>query len=141
MERDEFLKSLGLGLALVCTGSCFQACSKGGDGDEEGPASGTDTASVDISSLASIGSKATVGGVLFMRIAAGNALGSFLATAPICTHEGGQLNWIQAENRIRCSTHGAEFSTTGSVLTGPATTALKVYTTTLSGTTLTAKKS
>ncbi len=28
MERNEFIKSLGLGVAMVCTGACFSACGK-----------------------------------------------------------------------------------------------------------------
>jgi len=143
MERDEFLKSLGIGLALVCTGSCFTACSKGGDSEEATPNNGTgNTASIDITSLANIGSKSKVNGVLFIRIAASNTLNSFLATEPACPHEGQeQLNWVQSENKIRCSAHGSEFSSTGSLLVGPATRALKIYNTTLTGTTLTATKS
>ena len=35
MEREEFLRSLGIGLALVCTGTCFQACKKGGEDESE----------------------------------------------------------------------------------------------------------
>jgi len=141
MERDEFLKSLGIGLALVCTGSCFTACSKGGDSEEATPNNSNNgkAASIDITSLANIGSKSKVNGILFIRIAAPNTLSSFLAIEPTCPHEGlEQLNWIQSENKIRCSAHGSEFSTSGSLLMGPATRALKVYKTTLTDNTLTA---
>jgi hypothetical protein len=34
MERNEFLKSLGLGVALVCTGSCLSGCGSKGDNPE-----------------------------------------------------------------------------------------------------------
>jgi cytochrome b6-f complex iron-sulfur subunit len=39
MERNEFIKSLGLGMALVCTGSCFSGCG-GGKSDDATPTPG-----------------------------------------------------------------------------------------------------
>ena len=144
MERNEFLKSLGISLALACTGTCFQACSKGGK-EEATPDtnnSNGNTATIDITTLTAIGSKSKVNGVLFIRIATSNTISSFLATEPGCPHEGlEQLSWVQSENRIRCSAHGSEFGSNGSLLTGPATRALKTYTVTLTGTTLSATKS
>jgi hypothetical protein len=142
MERDEFLKSLGISLAMVCVGTCFESCGKKG-GDETGePESGNgQMASVDMSALASVGSKTIVNGVLFLRIAAGNTNAAFLATQATCTHAGGPLTWVASENKIQCQLHGAEFTTTGSVSKGPATTALKVYPITVTGTTLTVNKS
>lgn len=153
MERDEFLKSLGLGLAMVCTGACFQSCGKGGDeapapanntgGNNTGGASGK--ATVDISSLANVGSQTISGGVLFIRVAAENTNASFLATEPLCPHQGGNLFWQQANNRLECDNHHARFASSGAVISGPSTgdsvRALKVYSTTLTGTTLTATKS
>ena len=78
MERNEFIKSLGLGVALICTGSCLSSC--GGKSDDPaptpgggGPAPGT-KAEVNLSTqLLTIGSFTTVSGVLFVRLAAGNA--------------------------------------------------------------------
>ena len=149
MEREEFIKSLGLGLALVCTGSCFQACTKSGD---EGtpvqpgtnPRTGT-TASVDISSLSAIGNQTTANGVLFFRIAAGNQTSSFVATQALCPHQQGTLTWQASSNKIQCGVHQATYSSAGAVLSEPvgggSTSALKVYTLTLTGTTLTAAKS
>jgi len=137
MERDEFLKSLGLGLALVCTGTCFQACSKGGD-DESSP-SGNSGASVDISTLATIGSSKIVSGVIFFRIAASNDLSSFIATQSKCPHEGVErLTWDSSQSHIVCTQHGSTFSSSGSLVAGPAASGLKAYKLSLTGTTLTA---
>ncbi|WP_207533830.1 Rieske 2Fe-2S domain-containing protein [Desertivirga arenae] len=146
MERDEFLKSLGIGLALVCTGSCFTACSKGGSEDEPAPGGNNNngnTSSVDISTLASVGSQKTVNGVLFIRIAAGSETSAFVATEAICPHQGGNLNW--QSNKIECDNHKATFGSNGTVLSQPlgggTVRALKIYSTSLTGTTLTATKS
>lgn len=150
MERDEFIKSLGLGLALVCTGSCLSGCGKSGnDGPEDkpdpGPGGGnTNTATIDLSTeLKAIGDQAKANGVLFFRIAAGNTSASFVATESICPHQGGNLVWKQADNKIQCQLHFSEYATNGSVLQGPQgttgnTRTLKIYSTSISGTKLTA---
>ncbi|MBC8053879.1 MAG: Rieske 2Fe-2S domain-containing protein [Sphingobacteriaceae bacterium] len=145
MERDEFLKTLGISLALVCAGTCFESCGKKGDGDPD-PATGNgNQVSVDISALASVGSQTTSNGVLFFRVAPGNAAASFIATQALCTHANGQLNWVQSSNKIQCSSHGATFGSDGTVSSQPigggTALALKVYALNLAGTQLTATKS
>jgi cytochrome b6-f complex iron-sulfur subunit len=142
MERDEFLKSLGLGLALVCTGGCLTGCgSKNKDVVINTPASGTKV-TVDSTQLLSVGSSLSNNGVLIIRLAAGNTVSSFFATQVSCPHEGATLNWIQASNLIQCTLHSARFSSTGAVLAQPtgggSVSALKTYAITISGTTLTA---
>lgn len=149
MERNEFIKSLGLGMALVCTGSCFSGCgSKSDDAtpsptpDGGTPSAGTKV-NVDLGTqLLTVGSFLSTGGVLFVRLAAGNAPASFAATQASCPHQGGALNWIQANNVIQCSLHASRYTSAGAVVAQPndggTTTALKVYTTTVTGNTLTA---
>lgn len=153
MERDEFIKSLGFGLALVCTGSCLSGCGKGGDEGPEpkpnpnpnpNPNPGGNTATVNLASqLMAIGDQVTTGGVLFFRIAAGNTPASFVATESICPHQGGNLIWKKAENRVQCQLHFSEYGSNGAVIQGPqgtsgSTRTLKIYSTAISGNTLTA---
>ena len=151
MERDEFLKSLGIGLAMVCTGTCLQSCGKGGSDDTGTPGNppgggggGGNTASVDISTMTAVGSQKTVNGVLFIRMDSANAVSSFVATEAICPHQGGTLTWQQNNNRIICDTHASTYNSTGAVTGQPSdggtTRALRIYTVTLTGTTLTATK-
>lgn len=148
MERNEFIKSLGLGVAMVCTGACFSACGKKSDAPEPdkpnggGVPSGT-TASVDLGTqLLAVGASLTVNNILFIRTATGNASTSFVATQAACPHQGGALSFIQASNYIQCGLHSSRYTTSGSILAQPndggTTSALKVYPLTVSGTTLTA---
>ncbi len=146
MERNEFIKSLGLGVALICTGSCISGCGSKSDdpapGGGGGPAPGT-RAEVNLATqLLTVGSATTVSGVLFVRLATGNATSSFTATQASCPHQGGTLNWIAANNLIQCSLHSAQYTPAGGVIQQPigggSTTALRVYPLSLSGTTLTA---
>lgn len=152
MEREEFIKSLGLGLALICTGSCMSGC--GGKGDTGSPAPGTNppggggggstTATIDLATqLMAIGDQATANGVLFFRIAAGNTTAAIVATESVCPHQGGSLVWKNTLNKIQCQLHFSEYSSAGAVLQGPqnstgSTRTLKIYNTAISGTKLTA---
>jgi len=147
MERNEFIKSLGLGVALVCTGSCLTGCGSKGNDPTPSPGGPGGTAgtkvNVDLGTqLLTVGSFLTSGSVLFIRTAAGNTTTSFVATQASCPHQGGSLNWIQADNLIRCSLHSAQYSGSGSIISQPvgggSTSALKVYALVVAGTTLTA---
>jgi len=158
MEREEFLKSLGFGLALVCTGSCMSGCGKGSDAPEKpdtnpppagggtGGNGGGSGITVDLGSqLKAIGDQLVTSSVLVFRIAAGNTPAAFVATESICPHQAGNLVWKQGLNRVQCQLHFSEYSTGGTVLQGPQgssgdTRALKVYATTVTGTTLTVTK-
>jgi cytochrome b6-f complex iron-sulfur subunit len=151
MERQEFLKSLGLGVAMVCGGACLSAC--GGDDASTPynsnptptppPATGN-TVSVDIpSKLANVGDQTTTNGVLFFRIASGNTSTSFVATEALCPHQSGQLLWLTNQNKIQCQLHQAEYTSSGTVTQGPqnssgSTRTLKIYATIISGNTITA---
>ncbi len=150
MERNEFIKSLGLGIALVCTGSCMSGCggsknddpTPGGGGGGGGPATGTKV-NLDIATqLLSVGSFTVVNGVLFIRLASGNSNASFAATQATCPHQGGALNWIAASSLIQCALHSSQYTAAGGVVRQPndggTTSSLKAYSLALNGTTLTA---
>lgn len=62
--------------------------------------------------------------------------GTFIAVAATCTHQGGTLGYQANTNEFVCPVHGAIFNASGSVVQGPANTALQKYNTSLSGTSL-----
>lgn len=122
MERQEFLKTLGISFAAVCVGSCISACGKkdGATPTTPSPPAGT-TVSANLSDLSPIGGIAVVvSGIAFFRIAAGDNAASFIATQPLCTHDGGSLNWIEGSGLIQCQKHGAQFSANGANTRGPS---------------------
>ncbi len=91
-------------------------------------------ATVDVST----GSLATNGGYLVVKgiIIARTITGGFLAVSAACTHQGTNVKYVLVNNNFHCPNHGAEFSSTGVVTKGPATTNLTQYTTVLTGTSL-----
>lgn len=137
MERREFISNVSLSLVGVCT-VCLGACSKSnpmGTGGTGGP-SGVNF-SVDLNSqLLTIGSSLIQSGVIVVRLAAGNSPSSFTAVQVNCTHQGTAINFNNSQNIFICPNHGSEFSTSGTVLRGPATSNLKSFNVSVSGTTL-----
>jgi Rieske Fe-S protein len=59
--------------------------------------------------------------------------GMLIAVSSLCTHQAVTLEFQGNNNRFYCPGHGSNFSTAGTVLNGPAATALKPYKTSLSG--------
>ncbi|MCC8427154.1 ubiquinol-cytochrome c reductase iron-sulfur subunit [Mucilaginibacter sp. UR6-11] len=143
MERDEFLSKLGIGALAACMGCSLIACSKSGDANPSGgnntttPPVGT-TFSIDLNStLTSVGDSKVSNGIILVRIAAGNAASSFTAVQVACTHEGTAINYNNNQGLFICPLHGSEFSKSGALIQGPATTSLKQYTVAVTGSTLT----
>ncbi len=143
MERQEFISKLGLGLLVACTGCSLVAC--GSKGDNPAPNNtnnnnnnGGPLVTANLSSqLTNVGDSLVSNGVILVRIAAGNTVDAFTAVQVACTHQGTFINYHNDQGKFVCPNHGSEFSKTGAVLLGPATTALKKYTLAINGSALT----
>lgn len=87
---------------------------------------------------------ATSGGFLYIspaKVVAVNTGGSTIrAFTSICTHEGCDVDQFQG-GRMVCPCHGSQYDTSGNVVQGPATGALKEYPVTRTGNTVTIVKS
>ncbi len=153
MNRKEFIFSVGKGVLIACSGACMMSsCSSGDDGMEDtggtgnGNGSGggsSNTVNLNIADIPSVGDQKRVSSVLFIRIATGNSASSFVATEAVCPHQGGQLVFQSDENIIECQLHFAQYELDGDTVQGPQNSSgntrdLKIYATTLSGSTLTA---
>jgi cytochrome b6-f complex iron-sulfur subunit len=80
----------------------------------------------------------TVGGfVVAQGIIVANTASGYLALDSTCTHQGCTIAYSSTNNNFPCPCHGSVFSTTGSVVNGPATTALTSHSISKSGNTLT----
>lgn len=138
MKRDKFLSTFGIGLAAVCTGGCLAACAKkGGDSLMPTPPSNVNFTINLNTEITSIGESRASGGVIVVRIAAGNAATSFTAVQQACTHEGTSIEYWVNEGKFICPNHGSNFTSAGVVSQGPAAVNLKKYTIAVSGSTLT----
>jgi cytochrome b6-f complex iron-sulfur subunit len=76
--------------------------------------------------LANVGSAALVQAGSSNILVIQTAQGAFSAFTGICTHEGNIINGFQNSNFV-CPAHGSRFSTSGTVVQGPATRALQQF--------------
>jgi len=142
MERKDFLAALGLGAGSLIVSSCLGACGKS---DSATPSTGTPTSggstkidfTLNISTNADINAK---GWTIQNNIIIAKNGADFIALSAACTHQGASLTYNSSNNTFPCSltdpSHGSVFDANGSKTKGPATSALKKYLTSLSGTTL-----
>lgn len=138
MKRNEFLTALGISASTVIFAPFLTSCSKSSTEPDPGPGGGggvdftLDLSLPANSALNSNGGSMLKSGVIIAR----TSTGIFVAVASACTHEGYTIMFESANNRFHCANHGSNFNTNGSVVNGPATTALKMYNTSLTGTSL-----
>ncbi len=135
MDRKEFLSLLGISSAALALTYCFGGCQPGANNVPTAPGNvdfTLDLTSSDNSALNSNGGYVYHSGVMVARTVGG----AYIAVSQYCTHAGGTVVYESRVNEVYCPVHGSVFSTNGSVLNGPAPTALVKYNTTLAGTSL-----
>ncbi|AWV98864.1 QcrA and Rieske domain-containing protein [Arcticibacterium luteifluviistationis] len=129
LERKEFMKQVGIGFGGILLMNCLQACS---DSEIPDPMPGGSGDKVDITldlnltannSLNTLGGFVVSGGVIVARTLDDN----FIAVSSACTHQGTTINYRAAEKDFLCPLHLSEFSETGAVEKGPATSPLTRY--------------
>ena len=88
------------------------------------------------SPLSAVGSAAVVQTPSGSFLIARTAQSSFTALTAVCTHEGCTIDEYQS-GTYECSCHGSQFSTSGSVVRGPAASPLRQFATSYASPTLT----
>lgn len=138
MERKAFFSLVGFSAGMLFLAPVATSCSK----DPATAPGGGNNNDVDFTldlTLPTYSSLNTNGGSVVKNniIIARTSSGVYVALTSICSHQ--QYNPIAFEsssNRFHCPNHGSNFATDGSVINGPALTALKKYNTQLTGTSL-----
>ena len=126
MKRRELLKNIAAGTAtLFIAPSLVTSCE-----DETPDPSENNDADLLIIDLtdgkfSSLG--ATGGSVIEQSIIIFNTGNGFLALSSVCTHRGCAVEYDHSSGNVPCPCHGSVFSTTGSVMNGPAESPLKKY--------------
>jgi cytochrome b6-f complex iron-sulfur subunit len=135
MDRKEFISQVGIGAASLLFLNCVGGCSKSADTAAAPPVSAPTGVDFRLDlSASSNAALATNGGFVYTNgiIVARTVSGSYIAVSQACTHQGTSVQY-QSSDRFFCPNHGSVFSTTGAVVTGPATLPLTKYNTSLSG--------
>ena len=137
MERKEFLSLVGVGSASILSAICLGGCTKSGSGGGNvTPPSNVDF-TLDLSQAVNA-KLLSSGGYIYNNgiIVAHTLAGKYIAVSQACTHEGVTVQYIGQSKEFYCPSHGAIFSETGTVVSGPAGRSLMQYQTTLTGTSL-----
>jgi cytochrome b6-f complex iron-sulfur subunit len=142
MERKDFLRKFVFGTGLlIAAPAVFNACSKGEDNPDDGSNNNNnnnntsndiivDLSKTEFAALKTVGGSAYTGNIIVIR----SGETQYIALSKLCTHEGCTVNY--SGSQLVCPCHNSKFDTSGSVLTGPATTSLKKYTVVVEGNTL-----
>ena len=77
---------------------------------------------------------APAGNVIVAHLDAGTGANSYVCLSSVCTHQSCTVKYQAGSNNFACPCHGSAFSSTGSVLNGPASLPLHAFTTTFDGT-------
>jgi cytochrome b6-f complex iron-sulfur subunit len=140
MNRREVIQRVLLGGAvLIVVPSVIDSCSKdpstspGGGGTGNGSKIELDLTMAANSALNNAGGWAIVQNIIIINTGGGN----FSALSSICTHQGCTVAYNPGAGNIQCPCHGSVYTTTGTVVSGPAPRALASYAATLAGNTLT----
>ena len=138
MNRRDLVQKIVLGgTVLVLVPSVLQSCTKAPATDPGGNTPGTkinlDLTLSDYSALNTVGGSKTVSNIIVINKGNGN----FSALSNICTHQGCTVEYFSGAGNIHCPCHGSVFSTSGSVVIGPASSPLHSYQVSLTGNILT----
>jgi cytochrome b6-f complex iron-sulfur subunit len=137
-RRDLTQKVLIGATTIIILPSAICSCSKNEDPGPGGGGNTPRTITIDLTNPTYTALSAPGGQVIIQSVAVANVGNdNFVALSSVCTHQGGTVVYSLASNKFICQLHFSEFSTTGSVLLGPATTGLKSYAVTKSGDILT----
>lgn len=152
MDRKDFLKKLLVNgsLAAVLPTLLVQACGNDDESsdDNSGDTSNGDGSSSDLeidlsdpdySDLADEGGYVVISSKSIIVINTGDD--EYAALSSKCTHQGCAVSYNKSANNLPCPCHGSIFNMDGSVKTGPATSPLTVYTTSLADGIITVKLS
>lgn len=130
MERKDFLQKFAVGGSiLLTTPLLFNACSDGNDdvmddnNNQNNNGVKVDLTHNDYAALKNVGGFAYTGNIIVIR----SGENAYIALSKICTHEGCTVTYNHANTQLPCPCHGSVFSTTGSVVNGPAQSNLKTY--------------
>jgi len=128
MNRRELIKNVAAGtITLFVVPAAFTSCEKDPIDPDDNNNPDDTTLTIDLtaakySKLGSAGGFVKEGEIIII-----NTGDEFIALSNICTHQGCMVSYDPASNNLPCPCHGSVYSTSGSVLQGPADAPLKKY--------------
>jgi cytochrome b6-f complex iron-sulfur subunit len=128
MNRRELIKNVAAGtIILFVVPAAFTSCEKDPIDPDDNNNPDDNILTIDLtaakySDLGSAGGFVKEGDLIIINTGDG-----FVALSNICTHQGCVVSYDSQENKLPCPCHGSVYSTSGSVLEGPAENPLRKY--------------
>jgi len=128
MNRRELIRSVAAGtVTLFVVPAAFTSCEKDPIDPDDNNNPDDTTLTIDLTAakynnLGSAGGFVKEGDIIII-----NTGDEFIALSNICTHQGCIVSYDPGNNNLPCPCHGSVYSTSGSVLQGPADAPLKKY--------------
>lgn len=130
MKRRELIRNLASGsITLFVVPAVLTSCAKEDPDPDPGPDPDPDPGvlTIDLTDT-KYGSLGSVGGYYIEKqVIVINTGEGFIALSSVCTHQGCEVSYNHGNSNLPCPCHGSVFSTTGSVLEGPASTPLEKF--------------
>jgi cytochrome b6-f complex iron-sulfur subunit len=128
MNRRELIRNLASGsLTLFVVPAFLTSCAKDDPDPDPDPNPDPGVLTIDLtdpkySSLGPAG-----GFYIEKQVIVINTGDGFIALSSVCTHQGCAVSYSHSNGNLPCPCHGSIFSTTGSVVKGPANSPLAKY--------------
>ncbi|MCU0362668.1 MAG: Rieske (2Fe-2S) protein [Bacteroidales bacterium] len=137
-RRESLRKALQGGAVLFLAPAVLQSCSKDDDPNNNGtPPPAGSKITIDLSLPENASLNTAGGSKVVQSVLVANTGSAFIALSSVCTHQGCTVAYVHGASNVQCPCHGSVFTTSGSVTTGPATSALTSYPVAKSGNILT----
>jgi len=141
-RRDLFRQILVGGTVFLIAPATFTSCEEDNNldpgGNNNNNNNNNDPLVIDLTSaqnaaLGTVGGYIVRSGVIIINMGSD----TFIALSSICTHAGSTVSYNNSAGNIQCPAHNSVFNTSGSVLSGPASSPLAKYVVSKTGNTLT----
>lgn len=132
MQRRNFIGNLAKGAGtLIVLPTLITACEE--DPIDPNGNNGDDLLVVDLTDTQNSALLSDGGFVVRNNVIIINSGGTYIALSSVCTHQSCTVTYNASDNNLPCPCHGSLFSTSGSVLNGPADAPLATYSVTENG--------
>jgi cytochrome b6-f complex iron-sulfur subunit len=133
MDRRNFIKNTCLTCAALAVGITIESCQKNNNVQPTSVNFTLDLTTSSNAALNNIGGSVIQNGAVVIRTSSS----TFAAFSDTCTHAGCSVSYSSSSKQFLCPCHGGVFDSNGNVVSGPPTSALPQYKTSLSGNILT----
>jgi cytochrome b6-f complex iron-sulfur subunit len=138
-RRDLVQKIVVGGTVLLFVPAVLESCTKNPATDPvlKNPGGASGEITIDLSLAANAALNSSGNSKIIQNVIVINAGGTFKALSSICTHQGCTVGFDSPSGNIKCPCHGSQFTTSGSIVNGPAAMPLQSFPVSQTGNVLT----